>query len=161
MFDLLDADRESLATYVESLGEKRFRATQLFRAIHQQGVADVQQVSGLAKTLRAKLAGQAQLQALPIIDEHVSRDGTIKWLFDVGGGDAVETVFIPEDDRGTLCVSSQAGCAVGLPLLLDRAPGVQPQPRRRARSWPSFGTPNTHCAGVSGFLLGNGRSTTS
>ncbi len=113
MFDLLDADRESLATYVESLGEKRFRATQLFRAIHQQGVADVQQVSGLAKTLRAKLAGQAQLQALPIIDEHVSRDGTIKWLFDVGGGDAVETVFIPEDDRGTLCVSSQAGCAVG------------------------------------------------
>jgi 23S rRNA (adenine2503-C2)-methyltransferase len=113
VIDLLDVDRESLATYIESLGEKRFRATQLFRAIHQQGIADVDAVSGLAKTLRAKLADRVRLEALPIVDEHTSRDGTIKWLFDVGGGDAVETVFIPEDDRGTLCVSSQAGCAVG------------------------------------------------
>ena len=113
MIDLLDVDRESLATFVESLGEKRFRATQLFRAIHQQGAADVSEVGGLAKSLRATLADQVRLAPLPIASEHVSRDGTIKWLFDVGGGDAVETVFIPEDDRGTLCVSSQAGCAVG------------------------------------------------
>jgi 23S rRNA (adenine2503-C2)-methyltransferase len=63
--------------------------------------------------LREKLKGCAHVTGLPVISEHVSADGTIKWLFDVGGGNAVETVFIPEDDRGTLCISSQAGCAVG------------------------------------------------
>jgi len=70
-------------------------------------------MSDLAKSLRAKLQGSATITPLKVISEHVSSDGTIKWLFDVGAGDAVETVFIPEDDRGTLCVSSQAGCAVG------------------------------------------------
>jgi 23S rRNA (adenine2503-C2)-methyltransferase len=70
-------------------------------------------MSDLAKSLRDKLAGRAHVTALPVITQHESRDGTIKWLFDVGGGNAVEAVFIPEDDRGTLCISSQAGCAVG------------------------------------------------
>ena len=70
-------------------------------------------MSDLAKSLRAKLAGCATIRPLPVISEHVSADGTVKWLFDVGAGNAVESVFIPEDDRGTLCVSSQAGCAVG------------------------------------------------
>jgi len=70
-------------------------------------------MTDLAKSLRDKLAGVAELRPLPIVSEHVSADGTIKWLFDVGAGNAIETVFIPEDDRGTLCVSSQAGCAVG------------------------------------------------
>ncbi len=111
--DLLDFDRQALGDYLEQLGEKRFRATQLFRAIHQQGVSDVSTVGELAKSLRARLAGVAGPKALPVVQEHVSRDGTIKWLLDVGDGNAVETVFIPEDDRGTLCVSSQAGCAVG------------------------------------------------
>ncbi len=111
--NLLDFDLEGLAAYCETLGEKRFRATQLFRWIHQRGVADFGQMSDLAKSLREKLAGQAAVTALPVISQHESRDGTIKWLFDVGGGNAVEAVFIPEDDRGTLCISSQAGCAVG------------------------------------------------
>ncbi|RZT92512.1 23S rRNA (adenine(2503)-C(2))-methyltransferase RlmN [Rivibacter subsaxonicus] len=111
--NLLDFDLDALAAYCEQLGEKRFRATQLFRWIHQKGARDFAQMSDLAKSLRDKLAGRAQIQALAIISEHVSADGTVKWLFDVGGGDAVETVFIPEDDRGTLCISSQAGCAVG------------------------------------------------
>ena len=111
--NLLDFDLEGLAAYCETLGEKRFRATQLFRWIHQRGVADFSQMSDLAKSLREKLAGKAQVTALPVISQHESADGTIKWLFDVGGGNAVEGVFIPEDDRGTLCVSSQAGCAVG------------------------------------------------
>jgi 23S rRNA (adenine2503-C2)-methyltransferase len=111
--DLLDFDLDGLTAYCESLGEKRFRATQLYRWIHQRGVADFDAMSDLAKSLRAKLAGAAEVGALPVLGEHVSADGTIKWLFDVGAGDAVETVFIPEDDRGTLCVSSQAGCAVG------------------------------------------------
>ena len=70
-------------------------------------------MTDLAKSLREKLEGKAHIQGLQLISEHISTDGTIKWLFDVGQGDAVETVYIPESDRGTLCVSSQAGCAVG------------------------------------------------
>jgi 23S rRNA (adenine2503-C2)-methyltransferase len=111
--NLLDFDLEGLAVFCEGLGEKRFRATQLFRWIHQRGMAQFDDMSDLAKSLREKLKVQAHVAALPIISQQISKDGTIKWLFDVGGGDAVETVFIPEDDRGTLCVSSQAGCAVG------------------------------------------------
>ncbi|GAB4113444.1 MAG: 23S rRNA (adenine(2503)-C(2))-methyltransferase RlmN [Rubrivivax sp.] len=111
--NLLDFDLEGLTAWCEGLGEKRFRAVQLFRWIHQKGAADFDAMSDLAKSLRSKLAGVAEVRALPVISEHASADGTIKWLFDVGGGNAVETVFIPEDDRGTLCVSSQAGCAVG------------------------------------------------
>ena len=111
--NLLDFDLEALSAYCERLGEKRFRAVQLFRWIHQRGARDFDQMSDLAKSLRAKLAGCATIRPLPVISEHVSADGTVKWLFDVGAGNAVESVFIPEDDRGTLCVSSQAGCAVG------------------------------------------------
>lgn len=111
--NLLDFDLEGLAAFCETLGEKRFRATQLFRWIHQKGATDFDQMSDLAKSLREKLKTSAYLQALPILTQHESKDGTIKWLFDVGHGDAVEAVFIPEDDRGTLCISSQAGCAVG------------------------------------------------
>ena len=111
--NLLDFDLEGLAAYCEGLGEKRFRAVQLFRWIHQKGARDFAQMTDLARSLRAKLEGVAAIVPLPRVSEHVSADGTTKWLFDVGGGNAVETVFIPEDDRGTLCVSSQAGCAVG------------------------------------------------
>jgi 23S rRNA (adenine2503-C2)-methyltransferase len=111
--NLLDFDLDGLAVFCERLGEKRFRATQLFRWIHQKGAQDFEQMSDLAKSLREKLKTCAQVQPLTPISRHDSADGTIKWLFDVGDGNAVETVFIPEDDRGTLCVSSQAGCAVG------------------------------------------------
>jgi len=111
--NLLDFDLEGLAAYCESLGEKRFRAVQLYRWIHQKGESDFEKMSDLAKSLRGKLAGAAEVRSLPLISEHRSADGTIKWLFDVGGGNAVESVYIPEEGRGTLCVSSQAGCAVG------------------------------------------------
>jgi 23S rRNA (adenine2503-C2)-methyltransferase len=111
--NLLEFDLEGLAAYCEQLGEKRFRATQLFRWMHHRGASDFTQMSDLAKSLRDKLAGTAIIRGLDVVSEQASADGTIKWLFDVGGGNAVETVFIPEDDRGTLCVSSQAGCAVG------------------------------------------------
>lgn len=111
--NLLDFDLDGLAAFCETLGEKRFRATQLFRWIHQRGESDFAAMTDLARSLRDKLAGVAEVRPLPIVSEHVSADGTIKWLFDVGAGNAVETVFIPEEDRGTLCVSSQAGCAVG------------------------------------------------
>ncbi len=111
--NLLEFDLEGLAVFCEGLGEKRFRATQLFRWIHQRGASDFDQMTDLAKSLREKLKTSAHIAALPVISQHASADGTIKWLFDVGDGNAVEAVFIPEDDRGTLCVSSQAGCAVG------------------------------------------------
>jgi 23S rRNA (adenine2503-C2)-methyltransferase len=111
--NLLDFDIEGLTAFCESLGEKRFRAVQLYRWIHQKGASDFAQMTDLAKSLQGKLAGSAEVRGLPLLSEHVSSDGTAKWLFDVGGGNAVETVFIPETDRGTLCVSSQAGCAVG------------------------------------------------
>jgi 23S rRNA (adenine2503-C2)-methyltransferase len=113
MTNLLEFDLDGLAAFCERLGEKRFRATQLFRWIHQRGASDFDAMSDLAKVLRDKLSGCAQVLGLPVISEHISSDGTVKWLFDVGGGNAVESVFIPEDDRGTLCISSQAGCAVG------------------------------------------------
>jgi 23S rRNA (adenine2503-C2)-methyltransferase len=111
--NLLNFDLEGLAAFCEQLGEKRFRATQLFRWIHQKGAADFAQMTDLAKSLRDKLPQAASIQGLTVVSRHDSADGTVKWLFDVGEGDVVETVFIPESDRGTLCISSQAGCAVG------------------------------------------------
>jgi len=110
--NLLDLDLENLAVFCDQLGEKRFRAVQLFRWIHQRGCANFADMSDLAKSLRDKLAGVAFVKGLNVVSQHISADGTIKWLFDVGAGNAIETVFIPEDDRGTLCISSQAGCAM-------------------------------------------------
>jgi 23S rRNA (adenine2503-C2)-methyltransferase len=111
--NLLDYDLDGLTVFCEGLGEKAFRAKQLYRWIHQKGASDFTQMSDLAKSLRDKLAGIAHVSPLKVLTEQKSSDGTIKWLFDVGNGDAVEAVFIPEDDRNTLCISSQAGCAVG------------------------------------------------
>jgi 23S rRNA (adenine2503-C2)-methyltransferase len=111
--NLLDLDLDAMAAFCESLGEKRFRAVQLFRWVHQKGARRFDEMSDLARSLREKLPGVCEIIDLPVLSRQASVDGTIKWLFDVGGGNAVETVFIPEADRGTLCVSSQAGCAVG------------------------------------------------
>lgn len=111
--NLLDFDLDGLAAFCEQLGEKRFRATQLFRWIHQRGARRFDDMTDLAKSLREKLSGTAVVTAPRVVSRHDSVDGTIKWLFDVGAGDVIETVFIPEADRGTLCISSQAGCAVG------------------------------------------------
>jgi 23S rRNA (adenine2503-C2)-methyltransferase len=111
--NLLNYDLEGLAAFCEQLGEKRFRATQLFRWIHQRGASKFVEMTDLAKSLREKLPLVAHIEPLKLVSSHRSVDGTIKWLFDVGNGDVIETVFIPEADRGTLCISSQAGCAVG------------------------------------------------
>ena len=113
MVNLLDFDLDGLTRFCAELGEKSFRATQLFRWIHQKGQSDFALMSDLAKSFRSRLSETAEVVGLPALSEKASADGTIKWLFDVGAGNAVETVFIPEVDRGTLCVSSQAGCAVG------------------------------------------------
>ncbi len=113
MTNLLDYDLEGLVDFCHTLEEKRYRAIQLFRWIHQKGKSDFDEMTDLAKSLRDKLKSKARIESSKILSQHISKDGTIKWLFDVGNGDAVETVFIPEDSRGTLCISSQAGCAVG------------------------------------------------
>ncbi|ALD90928.1 50S rRNA methyltransferase [Cupriavidus gilardii CR3] len=112
LVNLLDLDADGLATYCGELGEKPFRARQLQRWIHQFGASRFDEMSDLAKSLRQKLATRAEIRAPSAITDHVSADGTRKWLLDVGNGNAVETVYIPEETRGTLCVSSQAGCAV-------------------------------------------------
>ena len=121
--NLLDFDLDGLVAWCLDQGEKKFRAVQLFRWIHHKGVSDFAQMSDLAQGLRTKLQASADIQALPVLSRHDSADGTIKWMFDVGQGNAIETVFIPEADRGTLCVSSQAGCAVGCPFCSTGAQG--------------------------------------
>lgn len=110
--NLLDLDPAQLVAYCGELGEKPFRAKQLQRWIHQFGASDFDAMTDLAKSLREKLKSRATITAPKVISDHISADGTRKWLLDVGQGNAVETVFIPEENRGTLCVSTQAGCAV-------------------------------------------------
>lgn len=110
--NLLDFDLPQLTDWIQSLGERPFRARQIFRWIHREGCDDFAAMSDVAKSLRAKLAEQAIIAAPRVLRDSVSRDGTRKWLLDVGGGNAVETVFIPERSRGTLCISTQAGCAL-------------------------------------------------
>jgi 23S rRNA (adenine2503-C2)-methyltransferase len=110
--NLLGLDAQGMKELLAGWGEKPFRATQLLRWIHQRFAADFDSMTDLAKTLRAKLQEHAAIVDLPVISDSVAADGTRKWLFDVGGGDAIESVFIPESNRGTLCISTQAGCAV-------------------------------------------------
>ena len=110
--NLLDFTLPQLTEWVAAQGEKPFRAKQLFQWVHQRGVADFDAMSDLARSLREKLKERAEVRPPAVLSEHRSADGTVKWLFDVGIGNGIETVFIPEDDRGTLCVSSQVGCAL-------------------------------------------------
>lgn len=110
--NLLDFDAAGLAAYCAGMGEKAFRARQLQRWIHQRGESRFEEMTDLAKSLREKLAERAYVAVPTIVSDHLSGDGTRKWLLDVGAGNAVETVYIPEAQRATLCVSSQAGCAV-------------------------------------------------
>jgi 23S rRNA (adenine2503-C2)-methyltransferase len=110
--NLLDFDPAQLVAYCADLGEKPFRAKQLQRWIHQFGASDFDSMTDLAKSLRDKLKTRAEVRSPAVISDNTSTDGTRKWLVDVGNGNAVETVFIPEENRGTLCISTQAGCAV-------------------------------------------------
>lgn len=111
--NLLGLDQQALIEQFALLGQKPFRAKQVLRWVHHQGVSDFDQMSNLAKDLRRELTEHFEIATPEAIFDRVSKDGTRKWLFDIGNNNAVETVFIPEKDRGTLCVSSQAGCTVG------------------------------------------------
>jgi 23S rRNA (adenine2503-C2)-methyltransferase len=121
--NLLRFDKDALVEWLGAAGHKAFRARQVMHWLHQRGVADFEAMTDLAKPLRAWLREQACVQALPVVTEQRSRDGTVKWLFDVGAGNAVESVFIPETSRNTLCVSSQAGCAMACSFCSTGAQG--------------------------------------
>jgi 23S rRNA (adenine2503-C2)-methyltransferase len=110
--NLLEFDAEGLTAWFAENGEKPFRARQVLRWMHRFGQSDFEAMTDLAKSLREKLKATAAVVPPAVVSDKLSDDGTRKFLIDVGGGNAVETVFIPEDDRGTLCVSTQAGCAL-------------------------------------------------
>lgn len=110
--NLLDLTRDEMVEFFKQLGEKPFRAPQVVKWIHQFGVDDFEQMTNISKSLRAKLQQDTEIRALELITEQCSSDGTIKWALKTFEGQAIETVFIPDGDRGTLCVSSQVGCAL-------------------------------------------------
>lgn len=116
--NLLGLGPRQLEAYCTALGERPFRARQLLRWIHQAGIADFGAMTDMSKALRERLACEATIEAPTVLSDATAADGTRKWLLDVGTGNAIETVFIPEGDpaspryRGTLCISSQAGCAL-------------------------------------------------
>lgn len=110
--NLMGMSQAKLEAFFESMGEKKFRAAQVLKWIHQLGVTDFSQMSNISKALREKLANVAEIVAPEVIQQWDSADGTRKFLIRVGGGNAIEAVYIPESDRGTLCVSSQVGCSL-------------------------------------------------
>ena len=110
--NLLDFDAERLTGFFAEIGEKPFRARQVMRWIHQFGQSEFENMSDLSKGLRAKLESGAMVQAPSVMSDSTAADGTRKWLLSVGGANGIETVFIPETSRGTLCVFSQVGCAL-------------------------------------------------
>ncbi|MEY4960538.1 MAG: hypothetical protein RL610_717 [Pseudomonadota bacterium] len=110
--NLLDFGAGDLADFCVEIGEKPFRARQLLRWIHQSGVSDFTSMSDLAKALREKLAATSVIEPPRVISDHTASDQTRKWLLSVGAGNGIEMVFIPEANRGTLCISSQVGCAL-------------------------------------------------
>ena len=109
---LLGLPAASLVEFFENLDEKPYRARQVMRWLYQRHVVDYAQMSDLSAPLRKQLAEITTLELPPVLKCEHSDDGTRKWLLDVGANQAVETVYIPEPDRGTLCISSQAGCAL-------------------------------------------------
>ncbi|HHJ34183.1 MAG TPA: 23S rRNA (adenine(2503)-C(2))-methyltransferase RlmN [Gammaproteobacteria bacterium] len=110
--NLLGLDRAGLEDFFEAIGEKKFRATQVMKWIHQLGVVDFQAMNNLSKSLRNQLTESSCIQNLEVSKDLLSTDGTRKWLLKLSDGNHIEAVFIPEEDRGTLCVSSQVGCAL-------------------------------------------------
>ncbi|MBS0290697.1 MAG: 23S rRNA (adenine(2503)-C(2))-methyltransferase RlmN [Proteobacteria bacterium] len=123
--NLLGLDQKALTQTLMDLGEKPFRAQQLIKWIHSQMCDDFAQMTNLSKTLREKLAAQCVIEAPQVISEHLAKDGTRKWLFKVEGGSAIETVYIPEPERATLCISSQVGCTLNCRFCHTAQQGFQ------------------------------------
>jgi 23S rRNA (adenine2503-C2)-methyltransferase len=112
MINLLDLDYEHLVSFVGNFGEKPYRAKQLMHWIYQENLIDFNKMTDISKVFRDVLKEKTSFQLPSVMSDAISDDGTRKWLFDVGHNNGIETVFIPEDDRGTLCISSQVGCAL-------------------------------------------------
>ncbi len=110
--NLLGLSPAKMEAFFLSIGEKKFRAQQMLKWIHQYGESDFEKMTNMGKALRAKLAEVSEIVLPEVVYEDFSKDGTRKWVMRMPGGSAVETVYIPEKDRGTLCVSSQIGCAL-------------------------------------------------
>lgn len=110
--NLLGMSPEQMDAFFAELGEKRFRATQVLKWIHQLGAESFDEMTNISKALREKLAAVAEIREPEVVMQNISRDGTRKWVIRVDGGSCVETVLIPEGDRATLCVSSQVGCSL-------------------------------------------------
>ncbi|MEX2367176.1 MAG: 23S rRNA (adenine(2503)-C(2))-methyltransferase RlmN [Pseudohongiellaceae bacterium] len=110
--NLMGLSRQQMEAFLSALGEKPFRAVQLLKWIHQHGVSDFGQMTNISKGLRAQLQEKAEIRAPRIKTEIASSDGCYKWVVEVASGSSVEMVYIPERGRGTLCVSSQAGCSL-------------------------------------------------
>lgn len=123
LVNLLDFNQKQLAEYFTGIGEKPFRAKQLMRWMHHFGVHDINQMTDIAKSLREKLQLETQITLPHVQLEQVSNDGTRKWLIGADVVNSIETVFIPEDDRGTLCISSQIGCALACTFCSTGAQG--------------------------------------
>jgi 23S rRNA (adenine2503-C2)-methyltransferase len=121
--DLMGIDERGLRAFFESLGEKPFRAQQVLKWLYHQQVTDFEAMSDLSLDLRRRLGMLAEFRMPEMLAEQASVDGTVKWLFGLPGGNAVETVFIPEPGRGTLCVSSQVGCALNCSFCATAAQG--------------------------------------
>jgi 23S rRNA (adenine2503-C2)-methyltransferase len=123
--NLLGMSRAALQQFLVGLGEKPYRALQLMKWIYHQGVSDFQAMTDVGRELRERLAACAEIRPPEVAEEHISADGTRKWLIRVEGGSCVETVFIPEDGRGTLCVSSQVGCSLDCSFCSTGKQGFQ------------------------------------
>ncbi|MCB1672627.1 MAG: 23S rRNA (adenine(2503)-C(2))-methyltransferase RlmN, partial [Pseudomonadales bacterium] len=110
--NLLGLSLPKMQAFFADLGEKPFRATQMMRWIHQRGVTEIEQMTDISKALRSRVAEIAEIRLPEIVNEYHSVDGCRKWIIEVESGSRVECVFIPEAGRGTLCISSQAGCSL-------------------------------------------------
>jgi len=121
--NLLGKPESALKRFFDGLGEKPFHARQVLQWIHQRNASGFEEMTDLSKKLRAQLGEIATIRLPQVISERTSTDGTVKWLFESGAGQAVETVFIPEPGRGTLCISSQVGCAMDCPFCATGAQG--------------------------------------
>jgi 23S rRNA (adenine2503-C2)-methyltransferase len=121
---LLGLDRQSLANLLGSWGESPFRANQILQWLHTRQVTDFAEMTNISKPLRARLAADTQLDEPTIIADQIAADSTRKWLLGLPDGNAIETVFIPEEDRGTLCISSQVGCSLACSFCATGAQGL-------------------------------------
>src|SRR5687767_8593983 len=125
MINLLNLDLNDLEAWMIEAGAKKHHAKVVFQSIHQKGEKDFEKMSGLNTTVRKFLYEHSHINSLQVSSEKISHDGTIKWLLSLEDGKTIETVFIPETKRGTLCVSSQVGCELQCDFCATGKQGFQ------------------------------------